>query len=122
MGLVFKLPNTLSIYAKFIGILLVLIFVGSSIFSYITAELNTNLYLASIDNVAELCSTESNPDFKYLKIISYEKALRKAKVYCIYKDSDKNLELELNYGRSKWQAYLTTKLNKERNFYWPIYL
>ncbi|MEM1312735.1 MAG: hypothetical protein AAGF07_04705 [Patescibacteria group bacterium] len=118
----FKFPNTLLPYLRFISALTVFIFIGFLIFSYITAELNTRMYADQFDNLDLLCSTDVNEDFKYLKVISYEKAFNRASVYCVYEDSSKNLRLDLNYRESEWQVYLTTRLNKKRNLYWPIYL
>ncbi len=120
LGKVFQ-NKTLNYWGFLVGLLIILLF-SSLIFAYIRAETATNLYLKEIKNISELCETAENPDFKYAKVINYEKALTKAKVYCIYEDSSKNLELNLILEEDKGRIYLIKKINKDRNLYWPVYI
>ena len=122
MGIKGKSQTSTGDYWRFLGFLLGFLFLVILIFGYVATEINTNLYAKEISNVDELCQTEKNPDLKYIKVLKYEKSAKRAEIYCIYEDSNKNLDLDMSYRDGKWQAYLTTKLNKDRNFYWPVYV
>ena len=91
------------------------------VFSYLQTELTTKYYLSEIANWTELCNLSSNSDFKYIKVLEFEKSKGFARIFCLYKDGSKNVELDLNKIKI-WTVIKTTKLNAEGNLYWPIYL
>jgi hypothetical protein len=117
-----KIQNRVVDYWRFLGVLLGIVVFVFLTFGYISTELNTYLYASQITNVDELCSTYQNQDFKYVKVLQYEKSINQAEIYCIYGDSNKNIDIDMSFEGGKWQPYLTLKLNKNRNFYWPIYI
>ena len=108
-------------YGKLLLWIIFFFLVLRMVFSYINTEIRTNLYLSQITNINELCQVDKNPDFKYARILRLERAFNDASIYCIYEDYTKNVRLDLNYRREKWEVYLTTRLNKDSNLYWPIY-
>lgn len=88
-------------------------------FSYLWSETVTFLYSKDL-NLKEICSQE---DFKFGKIIDYQKYKNTASVYCIYTDSSKNIRLDLNFQNNNWQVIKRILLNSEKGqLYWPIYL
>jgi|GEM_PF-1978495 len=101
--------------------ILTLIFLVWIFYPYLQTEVLTSLYNKDLP-VERICR-ESNPNTKlrYTKIIEYEKPSSQAKVYCLYEDTSQNTVLRLNQTKD-WQAYLTLRLNKDRSFYWPMYI
>lgn len=88
-------------------------------YSYLWSETVTFLYSKDL-NLKEICSQE---DFKFGKIIDYQKYKNTASVYCIYTDSSKNIQLDLNFQNNNWQVIKRILLNSEKGkLYWPIYL
>jgi len=90
-------------------------------FSYVETEINTNLSLNEFNNLEELCP-KKDLDFKYAKVVTFEKARRFSRIYCIYEDPSKNVQLDMNHTGGKWQPYFRQNLNQDRNIYWPIYI
>ncbi len=100
---------------------LVMVFL-SLVFSYIYTEVFTKLYLTEISNQANLCETQKNSDFKYVKVLDYNRQQKTARIYCLYKDENKNLQLDLiKKEPEQWEIVLSRKLNSDSNLYWPIY-
>lgn len=99
------------------------IFMGS-IFSYAQVELNTYFFSREITEANSLCKSNlqsgDNTDFKYFKILSYNKGLETASIYCIFSDSGSNSRLDIN-KTAQWRVVFSTKINQERNWYWPLY-
>jgi|LakMenEpi03Aug12_release.lakeMendotaPanAssembly.Ray.scaffolds.fasta_scaffold41602_3 hypothetical protein len=88
-------------------------------YSYFWSETITFFYSKDL-NLKEICPQE---DFKFGKIIDYQKYKNTASVYCIYTDSSKNIELDLNFQNNRWQIIKRVLLNSQKGqLYWPIYL
>lgn len=92
-----------------------------SVLSYIQTEILTSSYLSQIQNSQDLCKTDQNADLKFIKLVSFEKSKKNGRIFCIYGDSSKNIQVDVYYNRDNWYPSFTKKLNRERNFYWPIY-
>lgn len=100
----------------------VLLFFIISIWSYIQAEISTAIFSSEISNITSLCnSSNKNNNLKYYKIVNYNKSVQTATIYCIYEDSSLNVKLDLNKS-DDWRIVFATKLNKEKSYYWPIYI
>lgn len=97
-------------------------FLLSLSFSYFWTEALTFVYGKNFDFTG-ICSQNSIPDFKFAKILDYQKYKKTSTVNCIYKDPTKNSEVQLNFQDNKWQPISRTLINSEKGIlYWPIYL
>ena len=94
-----------------------------SIFGYIQVELSTYLFSNNIPVAEKLCqdnSQVSSAELKYFKILYYNKGLETLSMYCIFTNSNLNLRLDINKNK-EWRVVFASQLNKERNWYWPLY-
>jgi len=91
------------------------------IFPYLETELKTFLFSSEIPNLAKTCESYSTSRLKYIKLLKYNRPLKKAKVYCLFEDTSENLSLDMVYQNS-WKVIYTKKINSEKNFYWPVYI
>jgi hypothetical protein len=98
-----------------------LLLLAGIFYPYVQTEILTSLYNKDLP-IQKIC-TDNNPlgQLRYSKIIEYEKSSGQARVYCLYADSKQNTSLRLTQTKD-WQVYLTLRLNKDRNFYWPMYI
>lgn len=100
----------------------VILFLLLFIWSYVQTEITTWAYANQISNLEQLClDSAEKSNLKFYKILWYNKGLESATVYCIYDQPEKNTRLEINKNL-EWRINYSTKLNKERNLYWPIYV
>ncbi len=109
-------------FSFYIPLFLILLFTWS-IFGYVQVELNTYLFAKNIPTVEKLCkdnSLEADAEFRYFKILFYNKGLETSSVYCIFTNSDLNLRLDINKNK-EWRVVFTSQLNKDRSWYWPLY-
>jgi hypothetical protein len=110
----------LSFYISIIFVAMIL----WSVFSYIQVEMNTYLFSSEIGQAESLCKnnlqSSDTSDLKYFKILNYNKGLETASIYCIFNNSDSNLQLDINKNL-QWRVIFSSKLNRERGWYWPLY-
>jgi len=111
-----------TVFWPYLNTIAIIIFFLLLIWSYIQTEIVTWAYAGQVSNIEKLCLDSSEKsNLKFYKILWYDKGLESATVYCIYDQSEKNTRLEINKNE-EWRINYSTKLNKERNLYWPIYV
>lgn len=99
---------------------ILLCFLFSISYGYLNVELLTFVNSKNIPT-STLCS-EPETDFKFSKIIKYEKYKNTARIFCLYKDYRYNQFLVLNLRNETWTTVSKELANSRFNFYWPIYL
>lgn len=91
--------------------------------SYVQAELNPIFSVNEASEIGKICN---QPEYtlKFFKVTNYDKGLQKATVFCIYEQSNQNRRLDLNKNDKNggWRVVFSSQLNKERSWYWPIYI
>ncbi len=93
------------------------------IYPYLQAEILTNLYISKF-NVVELCQKNDQKNqiiIRNVKLIGYNPDRNGAILDCLYTDSSQNIRVQLAFRKNNWEVVFVTLLNKERNFYWPVY-
>jgi hypothetical protein len=106
----------------YLNTLAIIFFLCLFLWSYLQTEISTWAYANQINNIEQLCLDSSEKStLKFYKILWYNKSLESAAVYCIYDQQEKNSRLEISKNQ-EWRITYSTKLNKERSLYWPIYI
>lgn len=102
-----------------VGFVLLGLFFGLLFFyPYIQAEVLTNTDYDDFDQ-QRLCQLDSHPDFKKLKVITYERFRGHARIYCLFNDARKNYSLNLYLADNVWRVEYLNLLSE--GLYWPIY-
>lgn len=94
----------------------------SILYAYLLVEITTLSHAKKID-LQLYCNPDQNfQNFKYSKILKFQKHRNTAKIVCIFKNPAENQLLELNLVDRKWTVVSRKFLNVDKSFYWPIYL
>ncbi len=80
----------------------------------------SNLYLSKIKGI-EICQKHRPNDLKNLKLIRYNPDRGEAILDCLYVNSRFNVRMNMTFRKNGWESNLVILLNKDSNFYWPIY-
>jgi hypothetical protein len=89
---------------------------------YIEAEYYTKNF-SNLINPTSVCTENfTNINLKFTKIIKLERYRGFAKIFCFSFDPLKSVEAEIVERQKGWQVVFSEKLNKNRNFYWPMYV
>jgi hypothetical protein len=112
----------MSVYPKeyqVVGFTILALFFGLCFFyPYIQAEVLTGLHYSEFDQ-KRFCRTDTNEDFKKLKVVNFERYRGNAKIYCLFKNTRKNYALNLYYADDSWRVEYIRNLSE--GAYWPIY-
>lgn len=120
MSNLWNLRDSYKFFVLIFGTLLLFLWI---IYPYLQAEILTNLYISKF-NVVELCQKIDQKNqiiLKNAKLITYNPDRNGAVLDCLYIDSSQNIRTQLSLRKNNWEVVFVTLLNKERNFYWPIY-
>lgn len=95
------------------------------LFPYVRTEILT---LVNSDNIKpdEICQNEINnlqinTKISYTKIVKFDSLRESATIYCVYYDRQYNTRLDIE-KTGVWKVTISTRLNKDSNFYYPFYI
>jgi hypothetical protein len=115
-----NLRHNYKLFSSFFGGIFLFLWI---IYPYLQAEILTNLYISKF-NVIELCQKNDQKTpiiLKNAKLITYNPDRNGATLDCLYSDSNQNIRAQLAFRGGGWEVVFVILLNKDRNFYWPIY-
>lgn len=88
--------------------------------AYVRTEITTYWYKNEFNFFQNYCKPNENPDFKYFKIIQYDKSKGEARIQCIYSDGNKNMQYTLNFVNT-WSVASSVSLVQGGTLPWPLY-
>ena len=87
---------------------------------YLQAEILTNTFSSEAQDFKNICISKLKVDQAKVKIISYEKGKKTAKVYCLSQNRQNDKEVLFNFTNT-WEPVVVENMQEKNSFYWPIY-
>jgi hypothetical protein len=107
-------------YQSLLKTIIGLIIVFIVFYPYIQAETLSIIQNSQFDK-DKICKVSTNSDFRYIKIVNYERQKNTATLYCLYENTTKNSIVTLYNSNEGWLVEYTRNYKKDIGFYWPIY-
>lgn len=91
-------------------------------FPYLRTEYSTWRHGSKIDVTRYCASFGSESTLNYYKLLSYQVSRGQAEIYCIFKNSQQNVYLQLEQQGDNWKVIYSRLLNSEGVLYFPFYI